>query len=218
MIGSGSVPSVASASDAVAFGVVTDGHLQETLVVETREAEGASPWLARPQLAEVGGQIRGGVVEEWPIGAGVLFRRYRFTVDLLEVPAPGDLRGRITFPGTDEQGPATLQIAVHGTVRPPVYAVPGRLYASCRGGDRLPPLRFLLMTTDPSVPLGDYQVEPGGPFQVHPGAEGQSGRTFELACDAPIEREQAATIVLRRAGPGAGNEVRLPVQVVVATP
>jgi hypothetical protein len=148
MVGSKSVPHTAIDSGAVQFGVVRPGQAKVPIYVETRERADQAPWIERTLASPPGLVLTGGLHHELSVGAGVVLRRYEFTAVLTQLPEVGPFTGEVNFLERGGSMVSLLRLPVHGIVRPPVFAVPSSLYASCGEKEQPPRLTLAIQAED----------------------------------------------------------------------
>jgi hypothetical protein len=153
MVGTKSVPYTTIDSGPVRFGVVHPGQAKLPIYVETREQTDQAPWIERTLASPPGLVLEGGLRKELSLGAGVLLRRYEYTAALTKLPDVGPFVGEVTFLARNGGSVPVLRLPVHGIVRPPVFAVPSALYASCAEQEPPTKLTLTLHTEDAHFPL-----------------------------------------------------------------
>lgn len=214
MVGSTSVPYVATSSVAVPFGTVRRENPPERFWIETREREGQRPWIDSVRSSLPTLRVSGGLESERSLGDGVVFRRYVYEARFEPIPrTPGDLQGEILFQSTRGTKLRDVhRLPIHGTVHQPVYATPRMLFASIDPTGERPRLSVMISAVDSafaleaevlddeSTPLEVSQVSREGPrilFTVAPPPD----------CTEPIARD----LVFLTNHPEA-PEIRLPVR------
>ena len=217
LVGSGEVPYVAFASESIAFGIIDSPGAKAPFFIETRERAGTGPWLADARISLAGASLTGGLRQERSLGADVLFRRYDFSVELTSLQAAGHFNGQVVLGPMQRTGERPVILPVHGSVRPPIYPVPSRLFASRDRGTRPPTMTLILVASDPSYEIAaDFEPESSSPAGVRRISGKGSREVFEVDAEGFSDRPLMGELVFRTSHPRVPF-VRIPISILVAS-
>lgn len=213
MVGPNPIPFLSFSSGPVRFGTLTTAHEPETIRIETLERSGTAPWIGQAMGTPPGLDLRGGLSDEDPSSAGVVWRKYSFTARFSHLPEPGDFRGELVFSAPGPPSGPILSLPVVGSVPRPVRAEPSALVASFERGRDAAPVPLSLVADDPGFDLKAELVSDASPDRliVRETSRQPGSVTFSIVSDAAATGPSVGTLVFNTNHPRAGR-VKVPVR------
>lgn len=210
--GTGKVPYFASKPSLITFGTNTKKGDTKAFEVITRELATDNPWVNNAHLEFDGIEIRGGFVNDLPVGNNIVERRYEYQALVTQDLKIGEFRSHVVIAGDSNKARQEIRIPLQGSVSSPVQVSPGSLFGNFSKFEEIPVYTITFQNTQKSK---EFKIEAlasaSSRFDIQKTLETNEIATFKIRVINKFVSEIVDELVFRT-NMTEMPEIRLPVR------